>query len=250
MRIKRQHPKLDIKNDYSDNDLKLIRWLEEDSILELRLKDIRRNLLIPVSGINPENKAEAIKYLPKNNEDLIKLYLDVIKLLTLFKLPPRWYSTFVSLILFNVTIPPDDSLTLEIQCYGKNDTKIGFGEVRIIIREKMSWDRLKRILTKKKKILDEAFANLPENPDVRKTNISLMKTINKIKENNPLITDEELAYKLNERYEAQTIDKPYHKKRINQIEKRKLAYLKKYLNTNTVKNILYHIARPISSYKD
>ncbi len=236
---------------FTEEDIEIIKFLREVPILNVILGDLRRDIGIPNNGISINNKAEIKKCLPSDEKSLMRVHLTTIKLLKWFGLPFRWYPTMGSILLFNCVIPPDDSMSVEIGIDDRLEKLgIGFSEVRIIIRENIKWDSLKKLLSKRKKEYDEVISKLPENPkDIKKIKtIGKIKEINKIIKNNPSISLEGIADKLNEKYEYKTADNPYHKKRIKQFIERWYKQLKKYLKQDNHKNIIYAISRKPTSF--
>ena len=107
------HKKINIKRDsFKKNDLKYLDLLEEDELFFYLLKYTRRNSLLPEQGINL-NEAKSLDLL--NKCDQMTLFNIVLKIIYIYELPMRWFTTFLSLVIFTMPVPPYSDNKFPIQ---------------------------------------------------------------------------------------------------------------------------------------
>jgi len=209
------------KDKFSSREKKYILLLEEDPLFERLIKLSRKKADIPLEGIKVKiTKGKKIKiesFSPEISKEINQASQEIAKatdlILNIYQLPPCWFSTIYSVILFNLAIPPlkdkDGLKPLEISYRGSLaivvDSMKGYrplpGETRphlkIIIREGFSYSGFIRELEKHKEEIKRYLGYLPKLPAVKIVDLKLRKEILGLSKK---MSDKEISEYLQEKY--------------------------------------------------
>ena len=239
--------------DFTKSDGNFLLLLEEDELLNPSLKRIRRLLNIPILGFNIEDPTISNRLSTLKGKWLI-LWKEVVNLLSMYDLTLRWGVTFLSLILFDLAVPPDNSMEKDIKpveiVFDESSEKDNFWvpELKIIIRKKMSKSQLKKFIDSHKNKLNILFSKLPDTPKLESAkNIKRGKLINYWKKQNPKISYEKIADKLTSEFK-QNPNFPFEYFEIGGIINRYESLLNKYLKRNLQKRLKLTISLSVKDF--
>jgi|GEM_PF-2514950 len=220
------------ESQFTRQEKQIIKILELDQDFERLVKEIRKQVNLPLDGLKSELTKTGFKILgtsndiKEGNEKMNEVlnnnrYIVLLGFLeNVYNLPHYWLTTLSSIVMFNVAIITAKNKNgwgkIEIEAINTGLSNISLrvesghyadkANVVIRIREGMSFDRLIKELRLQKKDLVEKLSKLPTPPNPKITHLDIKKELLRLK---PSKTDAELGDYIDKKYQDISMSTDY-----------------------------------------